>query len=270
MYLLDENGEWLTMRASVGLQGKHIQNDQRLLATSVADIEAMAGHAVVVTDPTQGKTWNTPEQCHSAVCVPISSASTILGTLWIFGDTTRNYSDQEVNILEIIAGRIAAELERAACAKLNSEPKLNEPTGSNRIECHPVIDPPFAGWKLEGQCGQVEQKFVNWDVTDDEEIRLTIGTIGANSDRNSASIFVDPLTTNFQAHGSVPGVSFWLLDQETGVVFDIDEWANPLPLGKNHSIVATTTADRKRAKQILQDFTDGSSVDELILCLSRS
>ena len=41
IYLLDGDTEWLTMRASVGLGGKHIREIHRNLATSIADIEAM-------------------------------------------------------------------------------------------------------------------------------------------------------------------------------------------------------------------------------------
>ncbi len=270
MYLLDDGTEWLKMRSSVGLDGKHIRNNERLFATCPADIEAMAGHAIVVTDPTQGEIWNVPEQCRSAVCVPIASSTTILGTMWVFGDEIRDYSEQEVNILEIIAGRIAAELEREAVIR-HSRDFGKQPVSRTRVESHPVVDPPFDGWSLEGQVGWAGDKFIEWDVTDSEEIRLTIGTsFSGHSDGKSASAFVDPLTGDFEVHGRVAGVSFWLLDRATGVVYDIDEWAQPLMLAAGRSLIATTTDDPVLARRRLNEFERGRSHDGLVLYLNRN
>lgn len=269
LYLLDDTTEWLKMRSSIGLDGKHIENDERLLATCVADIEAMAGHAIVVTDPEQGMIWNVPEPCQAAVCVPISSSTTILGTMWVFSDDMRDYSRQEVNILEIIAGRIAAELEREAVIRHSRGVKTESPSAT-RIECHPVIDPPFDGWSLEGEIGWDGNKFVEWDVTDKEEIRLTIGTSRCDDGvGQNASVFVDPLTGDFQVHGRAAGVSFWLLDRATGVVFDIDEWARPLMLDAGQALIAASTDDPVLARQRLSDFERRRACDGLVLYLNR-
>jgi serine phosphatase RsbU (regulator of sigma subunit) len=56
--------------------------------------------------------WKVPEEFPAAVCVPVSTPSTPLGTLWVFSETRRGFDGRETNILEIVAGRIAAELER--------------------------------------------------------------------------------------------------------------------------------------------------------------
>ena len=56
--------------------------------------------------------WHVPEPCGAAVCVPISTPTMILGTLWFYADDARDFDDHETNLAEIVAGRIATELER--------------------------------------------------------------------------------------------------------------------------------------------------------------
>ena len=208
----------------------------------------------------------------SAICVPVASSTTILGTLWIFGSEIRDYSDQEINIVEIIAGRIAAELENVALQNKRFSTDSNEQTAEpeSRIECHPVIDPPFAGWVMEGQCGSDQEKFIDWDVTDDEEIRLTVGIVNSDGSRKAASVFIDPLTADFQVHGRVSGVSFWLVDHKSESLVEIDEWANRQPLKANQSLLAATTDDPVAAEQLLANLESGVSSSGLILCLSRN
>ena len=59
--------------------------------------------------------WSVPqEDFGAAVCVPISTASSLLGTLWIFHTEPWEFEDREANLLEILAGSLAAELEREA------------------------------------------------------------------------------------------------------------------------------------------------------------
>ena len=53
-----------------------------------------------------------PEDFAAAVCVPVSTPTTLLGTLWVFCNQRRDFNDRETNILEVVAGRIAADLER--------------------------------------------------------------------------------------------------------------------------------------------------------------
>lgn len=271
MYTLDEDTEWLAMRSSTGLKGKHANGCQRLLATSVADIEAMAGNAIVMEDPTQCSVWSAPEQSSSAVCIPISSTKTILGTLWIFGNEVRQYSDQELNILEIIAGRIAAELEREAVVRhVNQQQSEGPPSSGRRFENYPVVDPPFDGWTMRGKAGWEGDKFIEWNVTDDEEIRLTVGTsCNKRGSQHNASVFVEPLTGEFQVHGRVEGVSFWLLDRSSGQVYDICEWAGPMMLTNEQTLIATTTDDLSAAQSTLNDFEHGGEPDNLVLYLNR-
>ena len=268
-YQVCDDHEWLMMRASTGLDGKQIASDRRLLSSAKADLEAMSGYAVVADKPSEVEVWAVPESCQGAACVPVSSMTAIIGTLWVFSDQPRDFSDEEINLMEIVAGRMATELERQVLIQENLRLREANVKSPARVECHPVVDPPFPGWKLEGECGVYSDKFVEWDVSDQEEIRLTIGTGTSQSERVSASIFVDPLTTEFQVHGRVQDVAFWLWDRETGVVFDIDEWAKPLFLESSQWLVATTIDDPIEAQSLLESFEKGESYDDLVLCLHR-
>jgi putative methionine-R-sulfoxide reductase with GAF domain len=112
LYLLDAATTELKLRSSWGLPAKLLVEPARQLRGSVADLEALTGHAVVLEDNTLEDYWRTPVGCGSAVCVPVASSTTLLGTLWMFCDHPRPYSDHQTNLIEIVAGRLAADLER--------------------------------------------------------------------------------------------------------------------------------------------------------------
>ncbi len=56
--------------------------------------------------------WKSPEDFASAVCVPVASGTMLLGTLWVFGTEVRDFTDQQIHIIEIVAGKLASDLER--------------------------------------------------------------------------------------------------------------------------------------------------------------
>jgi len=71
------------------------------------------GHTVVLNEGEYlADHWSVPENFALSVCVPVASSTTIHGTLWCFADTPLELDSTAVHLLEIIAGRIAVELER--------------------------------------------------------------------------------------------------------------------------------------------------------------
>lgn len=112
LYLLDDATTQLKLRVAFGLPASRLAEPARRLADAVADLEAMAGHAVVLETPDDMETWAVPESCDAAVCVPVSSSTQILGTLWLFDERPRAFDDRDVAVAEAIAGRLALELER--------------------------------------------------------------------------------------------------------------------------------------------------------------
>jgi GAF domain-containing protein len=114
MYLLDDDTSELKLRAEWGLGADKLAEPARPLADALADLEALCGHAVVLEEEVIMDLWKVPEPCKAAICVPISGPSTVLGTLWFYCDAARKFTDVETNLAEILAGRLAAELDREA------------------------------------------------------------------------------------------------------------------------------------------------------------
>lgn len=110
LYVLDDATTELTMRAMWGLSPARLMDEPRPLHDSLADLEAMCGHAVVLEDELMHEIWRVPEPCESAVCIPVASNATILGTLWFFCNAPRTFDDHTTNLMETVAGGLAAEL----------------------------------------------------------------------------------------------------------------------------------------------------------------
>ena len=114
MYLLDDDTTELKLRAQWGLGAQRLTEPGRPLAGALADLEALSGHAVVLEDDVLMELWHVPEPAGATVCVPISGPTSVLGTLWLFCDKPRKFTTTETNLAEILAGRLAADLDREA------------------------------------------------------------------------------------------------------------------------------------------------------------
>ncbi|MCE9555440.1 MAG: GAF domain-containing protein [Planctomycetes bacterium] len=114
MYLLDDDTTELKLRAQWGLGAQRLTESGRPLAGALADLEALSGHAVVLEDDVLMELWHVPEPAGAAVCVPISGPTSVLGTMWLYCDAPRRFTATETNLAEILAGRLAADLDREA------------------------------------------------------------------------------------------------------------------------------------------------------------
>ena len=134
LYLLDEGTQFLNLRAAVGLNDERFSRPPRLLRGAKGDLQALTGHAVVIEDPEDIPFWHVPEACRGALCVPVSSANTVLGTLWCYAREGRGFSPEQVLLLEMVAGKIAAEVEREAYLReLTTHPRDDLPQGSDQV-----------------------------------------------------------------------------------------------------------------------------------------
>ena len=113
LYMLDDATSTLQLRASVGLPVERQSQPPRPLKGAIADLEALLGHSVALERASAFGPWRVPEEFAAALCVPVSSPTIPLGTLWFFSDHPRDFTDRQTNFAEVIAGRLAAELERA-------------------------------------------------------------------------------------------------------------------------------------------------------------
>lgn len=154
--LLDEPTTMLIQRVGFGPHYSHSNGNGRPLGESRADVEALSGGVVVLNKRTDVVNWQAPISSRAAVCIPIASLDNLLGTLWLAGETKRELSDSDTNLLEIIAGRIAAELEMAAlAARVEASPTAaaeiapSAETFSADSDAEQLVQPPFEGWTLE-------------------------------------------------------------------------------------------------------------------------
>jgi hypothetical protein len=112
LYMLDDATTSLKLRASIGLPVERLLQPPRPLKGAIADLEALLGHAVALERASAFGPWRVPEEFAAALCVPVSSPTIPLGTLWFFSDRPRDFTDRQTNVAELVAGRLAAELER--------------------------------------------------------------------------------------------------------------------------------------------------------------
>ncbi|HUY90182.1 MAG TPA: SpoIIE family protein phosphatase [Pirellulales bacterium] len=182
LYLLDAGTTELKLRSSWGLPAGRLTAPARPLERASADLEALAGHAIVLENAADNREWNLPESFPAAVCVPVSTPTTPLGTLWLFGNQSRPFSDAEVNVVELAAGRIAADLEREMLlnegiegAKLKQQLAAAERFEQNQ---RPHLAPLVEAWDVAGwtaQAAGVGGDFYDWFVRADDRLALALG-----------------------------------------------------------------------------------------------
>ena len=182
LYLLDETTSSLKLRAVYGLPQERLLAAARPLRGSVADLEALVGHAVVLEDTSLLPHWRCPEDFPAAVCVPVSSPTMPLGTLWVFSSETRDFSPEETNLIEIVAGRLAADLEREMLLAAGIESKhrdrqfdMAQRWQADRLpSVTPLVeDYEIAGWTA--QAAGVGGDFHDWSVLPDGRLACVVG-----------------------------------------------------------------------------------------------
>ncbi|MCA9269257.1 MAG: GAF domain-containing protein, partial [Planctomycetales bacterium] len=186
LYLLDDATSELKLRSAWRLPRNRFTAPARPLRGSIADLEALAGHAVVLEDASLLPHWRSPEDFPSAVCVPVSSATTPLGTLWVFGDRVRDYSDKETNLLEIVAGRLAAELEReilladaAASRDVRRQLAVLAQLDDGQFPPAPIRTDHWEAAALGAAGGEPGGAFCDWRLADDDTLTVCLGAAGA-------------------------------------------------------------------------------------------
>jgi sigma-B regulation protein RsbU (phosphoserine phosphatase) len=174
LYLLDSATTELKLRSSWGLPRRRLTEPARPLRGALADLEALLGHAVVVNDERLHDYWKVPEQGFAAcVCVPLISQSMPLGTLWAYSNPWREFSDEQTNILEVVAGRITADLERetlvgeALAARDHARHFSAIENGGQDL---PAASPLVEGWDIAARAvvsGPLASTFYDWFAADD-------------------------------------------------------------------------------------------------------
>jgi GAF domain-containing protein len=122
LYLLDERTRELLLRCQWNLPVTRLADAPRPLSEAAADLEALAGCAVVLENAADFPELPMPQPFAAGVCVPVSSSREIYGTMWLFSDRPRRFSARQTGMAEIVAGRLAVELELAAVVATQNTP----------------------------------------------------------------------------------------------------------------------------------------------------
>jgi hypothetical protein len=210
LYLLDDATSQLKQRASWGLPPDRLAAPARPLQGAVADLEALLGHAVALEDADALRFWNTPEDFPAAACVPVSTPTTILGTLWVFCNRPRRFSAKQTNMLEVVAGRLASDLEREillresqAAKELSQQVAAAERLQRNQL---PTMSPLLDGWELAGwtaQGGPVGGDFHDWFCVPGGRLAFAVGH--ALDGGIDAALAASALKAALRSHGQYHG-----------------------------------------------------------------
>jgi len=206
MYLLDEATSKLKLRSCWGLPLDRFTAPPRPLKGAVADLESLLGHAVVLTDTPMMHHWRAPEEFAAAVCVPVSTSTTILGTLWMFSNDKREFTESQTNIAEVVAGRLAADLEREmlwqegfTAAAVKKQIAAAERMQRNQL---PTVAPLLDQWDLAGWTVQAEAlggDFHDWFCLPDGLLAVAVGH--AMDGGIQAALAASGLKSALRAHG---------------------------------------------------------------------
>ena len=182
LYLLDEGTSCLKLRSMWGLPFERFTSPARPLKGAVADLEALLGHAVVLNEPELMHHWRAPEGFATAVCVPVSTPTSLLGTLWLFCDEKRDFDDRQTNVLEVVAGRIAADLEREMLlsegmdwARVKRQLAAAERFQQSQL---PSISPLLDGWQVSGFTSRADglgSEFYDWFCLPNGLLSVAVG-----------------------------------------------------------------------------------------------
>ncbi len=206
LYLLDDATTSLKLRSSFGMPRERLSEPARPLQGALADLEAMLGHAVVLTDVDHQTHWNPPEDFPAAVCVPVCTPTTILGTLWVFSNEPRDFTDRETNLIEVIAGRLAADLERENLLREGSDSSQwkRDLSSLQRMQRNqlPSVAPLLDGWDVAAwndQAGSVGGDFFDWFTLPDGLMAVAVADVTAKG--MEAAFAAGTIRAATRAHG---------------------------------------------------------------------
>jgi len=182
VYMLDEATTELKMRSQWGLPDGRLLEPARPLRGSVADLEALIGHAVAIDDAHLLPHWKVPEPYVAAICVPVSSPTEPLGTLWMFADRVTDFTDEQTNLAEIIAGRVSAELQREVllteCVSSKQVDRQLTRAAEWQQNHQPNILPLLDDWRMIGWTSEspiLNSGFFDWFVPTDGSLAVVLG-----------------------------------------------------------------------------------------------
>lgn len=171
IYLLDEETQNLKARAVFGLPTSRLEQPPRPLRGSRADLEAMVREVVLIEDldATDFDTWNCPEPYAAGICASISSQGIPIGTLWLFSETKKPFSNAESAAARFAASQIGLELEHLSYVGQSVTKDDGEPLrdlAQWQYESLPIGSVVAEGWRVDGLIESPNDWAIGWHVWD--------------------------------------------------------------------------------------------------------
>ncbi|MDO5113395.1 MAG: GAF domain-containing protein, partial [Planctomycetia bacterium] len=116
IYLLNSAGTALKLRVGIGLPLDRLSTRPRFLEEATIDVRSLQDGGISVVDknsPQEGHAL--PEDFRSAICLPLLTDHSLMGTVWFFSNQHSELDDFTQRLAEMAADHISGELERAAC-----------------------------------------------------------------------------------------------------------------------------------------------------------
>ncbi len=218
LYLLDDATSHLKLRAAWQLPKSRFWEEARPLRGAAADLEALIGHAVALEDTALLPHWKAPEDFPAALCVPVSTSSTPLGTLWFFSDHVRDFTAEQTHMAEIIAGRLVSDLEREVLVREGLRQRQSDVAHQVLVnwqdEQRPRVPPLVDGWQVAGQCSQkdrIGEQFYDWCILPDGRIAVALGH--AEGPAVEVGLTVTTLQIAMRSHATHPHEARQMLDR---------------------------------------------------------
>jgi serine phosphatase RsbU (regulator of sigma subunit) len=132
-----------------------------------------------------------------------------LGTLWMFCTRPRDFTDQQTNLVEIIAGRLAADLEREVLLREGTTAKESErqlaAAAQRQADQLPQMAPVVDGWQVAGRTQQGDQvggALHDWFVLRDGNLAAAAGI--AQGEPLAAAMTTATISSALKAHAEYP------------------------------------------------------------------
>jgi sigma-B regulation protein RsbU (phosphoserine phosphatase) len=181
LYLLDDETSQLKLRVSYGLPTSRLSAPPRQLRGSAADLEALVGSVVTLSDIARMPEWSSPEPFAAALCIAISVGSTPVGTLWMWTSRVTEFAKMQEAAMRLTAGLVASELSsdtlqrRVATATRTARPLKAASAWQKRQ--HPLDASLAPGWHAAGwteSASPLASTFYHWDVLPDGMLAMLI------------------------------------------------------------------------------------------------
>lgn len=183
IYLLDDETQFLTTRAVVGLPPDRLGAEPRMLRGSRGDLEAMVQDAVLMEDLSghAGETWNPPEPAGAAVCTALYKGDLPIGTLWLFAEKPMPLGEPCSAIAQMASAQITLELSRAAQSRSEQRSRKASQAiadiASWQFSSLPVGNHLAPGWFVDGMVESSNSwatGWHTWDVLPDGSLMLAM------------------------------------------------------------------------------------------------